>query len=193
MINVELENKEYKLPIPASEYFEFKQKPHPISLEKLTDYVSYNNETIKKRARFLTKKIYSKEKRAQRLLDFVHSHLYDASIKKVAKQVKYPIETLVERCGDCEDLAILGAALMKSIRIDVALIYFPPLKDKKLWGHIALGVNGNFYGKYYEKDGKKYFYAETTGTDWNFERASWKIGQIPKQFENRKAKLFVVK
>ncbi|MDI7278270.1 MAG: hypothetical protein QME94_20010, partial [Anaerolineae bacterium] len=47
---------------------------------------------------------------------------------------KYPIESLMEEKGDCEDHAILMAALLKRMGYDVALLLCP--------GHAAVGVAG---------------------------------------------------
>jgi hypothetical protein len=82
---------------------------------------------------------------------------------------KYPIESLVEEAGDCEDHAILAAAVLKRMGFDVALLFCP--------GHAALGVAGaeGLPGKYVEdpRTGIKYFYGETTAE-------GWEIGELPK-------------
>jgi hypothetical protein len=88
---------------------------------------------------------------------------------EVIEYPKYPIESLVEEAGDCEDHAILAAALLKRMGIDVALLFCP--------GHVALGVAGaeGLPGTYVEdpRTGIKYFYGETTA-------AGWEIGELPK-------------
>ncbi|RYD05922.1 hypothetical protein N752_06670 [Desulforamulus aquiferis] len=46
-----------------------------------------------------------------------------------------------------------------------------------------MGVKGeNLSGVYYEFQGEKYYYVETTGT-------GWKIGQIPDEYRDRKAQI----
>ncbi|MFN3383284.1 MAG: hypothetical protein ACK401_00125 [Archaeoglobaceae archaeon] len=83
---------------------------------------------------------------------------------------RYPIETLVDNGGDCEDTSILTAELLSKLGYDVVLILLP--------NHMAVGVTcSNCYGTYYEYKGVKYFYLETTGE-------GWKIGEIPKEYEN---------
>jgi predicted transglutaminase-like cysteine proteinase len=83
---------------------------------------------------------------------------------------KYPIESLVEEAGDCEDHAILAAAVLKRMGFDVALLFCP--------GHAALGVAGadGLPGTYIEdrRTGIKYFYAETTAE-------GWEIGELPQE------------
>lgn len=86
---------------------------------------------------------------------------------------KYPVETLVEEAGDCEDFSILGAAILKVMGYDVALLFLPR--------HAALGVAGaeGIPGAYAEYNGKRYYYCEITS-------AGWKIGQIPEEFKGAK-------
>ena len=44
----------------------------------------------------------------------------------------FPVRTLVTKCGDCEDSALLYASIAINIGLDVALIYFPT--------HMLVGV-----------------------------------------------------
>ncbi len=90
---------------------------------------------------------------------------------------KYPIQTIIDQSGDCEDLSILAAALLKRQGYDVKLFYVKPKNDSNS-NHMAIGVLGDYYysGTYIEKDGKKYFYVETTSPGWKF-------GQMPEKFK----------
>jgi hypothetical protein len=89
---------------------------------------------------------------------------------------RFPLETLIEGGGDCEDTAILTATLLKELGQDVMLI--------RLSGHMAVGVAcEQCDGTYYAAADKRYYYIETTG-------AGWGIGEIPPQYEYEKAKLF---
>jgi len=87
---------------------------------------------------------------------------------------KYPIETLIDGNGDCEDHAFLLAELLRSMNYDAIILRY----DVKPIGHVAVGVadNGNTYGSYYEHNGKKYYYTETTAT-------GWKIGAVPEEYK----------
>jgi len=82
---------------------------------------------------------------------------------------KYPVETLADTVGDCEDYAILGAALLKHMGYEAALLFVP--------GHAALGVAGaeDMPGTYVEHNGVPYYYCEMTG-------AGWQIGEVPEQY-----------
>lgn len=82
----------------------------------------------------------------------------DSVSKGVDEYVRFPIETLSDGQGDCEDKVILLAAIFEEAHIDYVIFVLPD--------HLALGV---------KTDGGDYKYLETT-------HPSWEIGQIPKQF-----------
>lgn len=84
---------------------------------------------------------------------------------------RYPIETLMDEVGDCEDDVILAAAILKRLGFEVALLYYPR--------HCALGVGGakGLPGEYIvdTESGISYFYGETTST-------GWKLGEVPDKY-----------
>lgn len=82
---------------------------------------------------------------------------------------KYPIETLVERGGDCEDKAALLVALLKTFGFDAVLVSLP--------GHMAAAINCVNCNGYYNYIGKKYAFIETTYKGWN-------IGIVPPKSRN---------
>ena len=90
---------------------------------------------------------------------------------------RYPIETIVDKGGDCEDTSILLASIIDKMGYGVVLIEFPE--------HCAVGVKGgeNVYGTYWEYEGSKYYYIETTGEGWG-------IGQLPEEYENTSAIIY---
>ncbi|NQU77925.1 hypothetical protein HQ544_04490 [Candidatus Falkowbacteria bacterium] len=87
---------------------------------------------------------------------------------------KYPIETIVERNGDCEDSSYLAAAIVRAMNIDVVLIELP--------GHMAIGVwmDSDYAGSYYENNNRNYYYLETTGSGWY-------LGEMPVEYKNKSA------
>jgi hypothetical protein len=87
---------------------------------------------------------------------------------------KFPIETLMEKKGDCEDSAILLVTLLKIFDFDALLIQLPK--------HMAVGISSKKYGSYYSFGGKQYAYIETTNSNWG-------IGKIPKEYKRVSAKL----
>ena len=81
---------------------------------------------------------------------------------------KFPVETLVDHGGDCEDLALLLAALLYDMGVDVILLNPPEHMATGVWFE-GLNVSGGYYVEYH---GKKYYYCETTSTGWS-------IGELP--------------
>jgi hypothetical protein len=90
---------------------------------------------------------------------------------------RYPIETLVDNGGDCEDTSILLASIIEKMGYGVVLIMLPD--------HCAVGVKGgeNIFGTYWEYKGSKYYYIETTGE-------GWEIGKLPEEYENASATIY---
>jgi len=91
---------------------------------------------------------------------------------------RFPIETLVDAGGDCEDTSILMATLLMELGYDVVLFLLP--------GHVAVGVAlEDCSGFYIEYEGKKYYYLETTGYGWN-------IGELPPPLQQYGKPMFTV-
>ncbi|MHA1522453.1 MAG: hypothetical protein ACTSRK_19980 [Promethearchaeota archaeon] len=68
---------------------------------------------------------------------------------------RFPLETLIDGGGDCEDSSILFATLVIILGYD-AIFINPP-------NHLAVGVVvENVEGSYIEYNNKQYFYCETT-------------------------------
>jgi hypothetical protein len=96
---------------------------------------------------------------------------------------RYPIETLVDGGGDCEDTAILLASLIRAMGYGTVLIIYPGTAE--IPGHCAVGVKGSevIYGTYYNFEGEKYYYIETTNT-------GWEIGEIPDKYKGVSAYIY---
>ncbi len=86
--------------------------------------------------------------------------------REVGEYPRYPVETLVDEKGDCEDYSILAASILHCMGYQAALMYVP--------GHAALGVAGapGLKGTFKEHAGIRYYYCEMTGD-------GWRIGQLP--------------
>lgn len=84
---------------------------------------------------------------------------------------RYPVETLVDEGGDCEDTSILYASLVLAMGYGAVMVS-PP-------GHMAVGVAAaeSVPGASYTFEGQRYLYAETTGDGYG-------IGQIPDQYDS---------
>jgi hypothetical protein len=91
---------------------------------------------------------------------------------------RYPIETLVDSGGDCEDTSILLASLLDAMGYGVVIIVYPGQ-------HAAVGVLGGsgIYGHYFDWAGGQYFYIETTGE-------GWEVGEMPEEYIGHSAKIY---
>ncbi len=98
-------------------------------------------------------------------------YAYDEDTTGYSEWPRYPIESLMDLHGDCEDVAILCAAVIARLGFQVVLLHYP--------GHIAFGVAGadHLVGEYVmdPKTGKRYFYGEATGKGWH-------LGKIPPKY-----------
>ena len=109
-------------------------------------------------------------------------YVADDMSKGVAQYARYPVETLVEQVGDCKDKSILYASLLSAMGIDVVFIVLAGEP-----GHLAVGVKGeDFSGTYYDDQGSRYYYAETTSS-------GWRIGEMPDEYRSQKATIVPVK
>ncbi|HOI58543.1 MULTISPECIES: hypothetical protein [unclassified Methanoculleus] len=84
-------------------------------------------------------------------------------VKGGVEYPRYPVETLVDGKGDCEDAAILMAGLLDVLDYDAVLLRYPD--------HMAIGIRMEGFNPYYAKytpryfvhEGKHYYYLEGTG------------------------------
>lgn len=168
--------------IPGGLYGYLKSKPRPPTGnysvyvtdprddEELKDIVNSFN-------KFALEKGLSEIEKINLMIAFVQSLPYtpDNVTTPYDEYPRYPVETLVDNGGDCEDTSILMAALLDEMGHDLILIAPPE--------HLAVGVSGSFYGSYYQFENKKYFYLETTGE-------GWEIGEIPEDYKGVSAYLY---
>jgi len=103
-------------------------------------------------------------RKANYLMRFAQSFKYVTDKESVGRPdyPRYPVETLVDGCGDCEDKAILFASLAKATGMDVVLLLFPREE------HIATGlaVPSADGMAVYTVGGRLYAYCETSSTGW---------------------------
>lgn len=109
---------------------------------------------------------YEGAARANLVLAFVQGleYVLDGEAYPADDYPKYPIETLVEQGGDCEDTSALYVALARALGVNATLLL--------LDGHMAAGVSA--LGARGERhDG--YLWAETT-------KAGYRVGDTPRDF-----------
>jgi hypothetical protein len=124
----------------------------------------------------------SKREQTELVIEFVQLLPY-ASDDVTTGFDEYPktvVETIVEGGGDCEDTAILTAALLQAEPFGYDTILISPP------GHMAVGIYGeDLLGTYWELDGRRYYYLETTGEGYD-------VGDIPDVYKDESARLYRV-
>lgn len=156
----------------------------PYPYERGTVFVTPDDETVmtvaKKLEDLAIAQGYDYYETVDFVLRFVQSlkYTYDNVTTPRNEYWRFPVETLVDETGDCEDTAVLFASLMEAMEYDAVLILLP--------NHAAAGVSGEGYpGVYYAFEGFNYYYCETTS-------AGWKMGQLPSLYEEEAATIIQV-
>lgn len=122
---------------------------------------------------------YSYLERVQFTASFVQAFSYISDVESTgfANYARYPVETLMDLRGDCEDSSLLLAALLDRMGDDVVFVAFPD--------HLGIGIAGDpqTSGTFWPYDGKEYFYLETTVS-------GWKIGESPQYLQGVEALIY---
>ncbi|MEW6143076.1 MAG: hypothetical protein AB1597_08015 [Chloroflexota bacterium] len=176
-------NYTWDLNLPESLYQYYKARTR-LATSNYSLYVThpmddqYINSLATKLSEVAQRKGYSLSETAQFVANFVQSLPYtkDNVSTPFDDYPRYPVETLVDNGGDCEDTSILAAAILKSMGYDVILLDLPK--------HVAIAIRGDtgVSGSYYTYQGGKYYYLETTGEGWG-------VGELPPTYRGVSAKL----
>ncbi|PKL64683.1 MAG: hypothetical protein CVV32_06260 [Methanomicrobiales archaeon HGW-Methanomicrobiales-3] len=169
----------YSMKIPTSLYAYYKEQSHDRNYAKYA-ISEQDRKALDRITTTFQNKADSKTEAAYNLIAFVQSLPYSKDYVSTGYNdyPRYPIETLVDGKGDCEDTAILTAALLKEMNYDVVLISPPK--------HMAVGITcTDCSGTSYSYNKKKYYYLETTGNNWN-------VGQLPEEYQNTKVKIYPI-
>lgn len=166
------------LRIPRSLYEYCTDRPR---LEKYGFYAgdAFNDIYVERLAElFADQDGLSASERVELAISFVQSLAYtsDSVTAGYDEYQRYPVETLVDRGGDCEDTAILLGAILEQMGYGVRGVLLP--------GHMALAIKGDasLSGNYYTQDGARYYYVETTSD-------GWRVGDIPDEYRGESARL----
>jgi hypothetical protein len=186
----------YNATIPKQTYQYFE------SQKRTGDYREYvmndrDDELMSSLADFLSKeaekKGWGEADTVSLVLSFVQSMSYtdDEVTTGYDEYPRYPVETMKDGGGDCEDTAILFTSIVREMGYGVALL---ELKEDK---HMAAGVlisqeavdnwNRDYPLTYYptENGEEMYAYCETTSE-------GWKLGQKPEDLESTTARIIDV-
>ena len=174
----------WELRIPQGLYDYYRAKPRPPTND-YTVYVTdprdtaYTDELARRLQEEAHKRGFDENDAVHFAASFVQKLPYALDIETTGydEYPRYPIETLVDEGGDCEDTSILLAKLLNTMGYDVVLV--------DLTTHIAVGVleGQGFCGTYYRHNGKRYFYLETTGE-------AGRAGVVPSEYRTQPAYIY---
>jgi len=123
---------------------------------------------------------WSTYNQAYNIMSFVQScipYSYDKDSTPFIDWARYPIETIMDGTGDCEDVAILCGAILARLGFSSVLLLYPTPC------HLAFGVQASdsLKGEYVfdETTNKKYYYGEATSK-------GWRLGEIPIEYRSTK-------
>jgi hypothetical protein len=143
----------------------------------MASFVTSNDDVVKDVAyqlrSFAQNENYNQSDTVNFILFFIQNNIRytsDNESKGCMEYWRYPVETLVDKKGDCEDTSVLFASIMDALNYDVVLLFYLIDED---FGHLAVGINiEEGMGEYIEFKGEKYYYCETT-------TLGYKIGELP--------------
>jgi len=181
------------LHIPNSLYAYYRNQPHATNITSLERYAFSDEDRACLRDLIGQLKDTGGNKNMaarndyRNVVDFVQSIAYaedtNPSTGQKTDYWKYPVETLADGKGDCEDTAILTAALLKEMDYDVAMVILPD--------HAAVALAcDNCNGYYYPVNGRRYYYLETTGT--GFALGSMNFAGNPDKYKNTPTQVYVL-
>jgi hypothetical protein len=179
----------YNISIPASFYNDYKGRVHQTF--DFTQYVTSSDSVVMQMASTFKTKAdsmgYNSYETVSFVMAFVQSLPYTSDLVTTGhdEYPRYPVETLVDNGGDCEDTAILMASMLQAspLNYDCILLELPADNPN----HMATGVwgSGQISGTYFPFNGRNYYYCETTGD-------GWEIGELPQQYEGVSARMLQI-
>jgi len=128
-----------------------------------------------------------KKEALEYLLSFVqHLNYY----RERGEYPRYPMETVIDGGGDCEDTAILMAFICWQLGYDCAFLQFEneDSSGKGGWAHLDLDIapqySDEFSGSYWVgDDGTRYFYASCNGRGYRIGEYSGNFGKWAKVYK----------
>tara|TARA_X000001036_G_C20544048_1_gene751555 strand:- start:46 stop:1080 length:1035 start_codon:yes stop_codon:yes gene_type:complete len=172
----EYQSNDYSISLPLNKatYDYYKSKDHTCCYEDedYLEYVTPNAEYVRASAKALEDMAISvgfttKLEKAEFILAFVGAIPYEFDPDDDFDHPKYPIETLWENSGDCEDSSALYASLMEAIGYQTLMVMADvKAESSEPWeAHVLIGIYiPNHSGEFFtvSGDSKSYYYAETT-------------------------------
>ena len=167
--------------IAEDKYWHYKSQPRSSCCDDWAKFITPEDPTIQTIAQDVADVSISTgdTDKAQIAINFVESMVYEYDIDYISQLEwpKYPIETIIDKRGDCEDTSFLMASILEALNYDTIILIYSD--------HAAVGVwCDSCSGTYYNYNGKKYFFLETTGYADN-----WEIGKIWGKYETESPRI----
>jgi hypothetical protein len=154
--------------VPVENYIRYPREQFNASVQQVAAFFRKHSETHG----------FSPLMEMANIVCFVRSIRYapDEETRNQPEWANFAVETLYDAAGDCEDHAILAAALLHYLGHSVALFYL----DLEDCGHIAIGFEcpdggGIFFAT--GADGRTYYYVETVPTS-----SAERVGDLSAEF-----------
>lgn len=199
----DFKNKDYSLTlnIPDEKYNEYKNsnidKRTPSVANEMKSFVNSDESIIKDLSNELDRLSsgFESVEKLNFILRFVHEvvdYELDSKTKNKEEFWRYPLETLVDGEGDCEDSSVLFASITDSLGFDTALLLYLIDDEDKQLGHLAVGIHldENIEGKYVVSNGKKYYYCETA-YDVKTPNNIFEVGDVPAEVKDQYADPYI--
>lgn len=154
------------IPVPLYEYYSTKER---LSTQDYRGYIvhPYDDDYVKVLLSEFDKIIalsdLTEDDKVGLISSFVQSRDYEQDTVSL-EYPKYPVETLMDNGGDCEDTSILMSHLLEEMGVNTTLIFMP--------NHMAIAIEGNSTGQTWTLDNTTYSYLESTAT-------GWEMGEVP--------------
>jgi len=153
---------------PLAEYTRAREQPHTVNYADYANYVldPVDDVAISSLIAELEAIAYAAGLNVWEKLNLIIAFVQSLEYQTEAHEYpKFPIETLVEGRGDCEDFSILTAAILKQMGFGVVLLAFTQEM------HMAIGIRvlppGEADSHCYVWNGDAYYYLETTASGWS--------------------------
>ncbi len=171
-----------RMSIPYSDYSFYHRYPAGYRIGDNYTYLAYfltPNDTYMKELASMLDSIarengWNRLTEANFILSFVQNVPYVSDFKSTGflDYYKFPIETLLERGGDCEDKSLLLATIMYILGYDVVLFVMKVIYGG-VYGHVAVGLNVRdpsgpfrvYLRDYFVYKETRYYYMESTGSN----------------------------
>jgi hypothetical protein len=119
------------------------------------------------------------------VLMFVHQITYVETAP-----AKYPVETMVDRQGDCDLFSFIAASIMTAGGIDVVLLYYEEQAHMNIGVHLSNAPQDARDSVYSVTHGDiRYYVAESTGGNW---RDGWRVGECPAELKQVSAEVLTL-